>query len=141
MCGFLQYDRSLHMIIFRKMPVQPVSVKNANAFCSRVVYIDLIRDNEDILPDQWSRIRAKLTNQMQRLNWYPQTVSTSFIFYKRDDAAGWSPEDEVEQAIRATQAKYGTARFQFAILKPIGVPEGFENTETAFRNLFNNANE
>lgn len=114
-------------------------VKNANEFCSRVVYIDLNRDG--IPNDQRSPIRAKLTKEMQRLNWYPKTVSTSFIFYKRDNAAGWSPEDEVERAIRATQGTYVAADFQFAILKPIGVPEGFEDTETAFGKLFGNANE
>ena len=121
------------------MPVQPVLVKNANEFCSRVVYIDLNRDG--IPNDQRSRIRAKLTKEMQNLKWYPQTKKTTFIFYKRDNTAGWSPEDEVERAIRATQGTYETADFQFAIFKPIGVPKGFEDTETAFGNLFVNANE
>ena len=94
---------------------QPVLVRECNEYCIRIVYIDLNgRENR-------GNIRKKLTKEMQRLDWYPTAheVSTTFLFFKRFDAADRKPEDDVEEAINETQRTYPKADFQYAVLKPV----------------------
>ncbi|ULU13420.1 hypothetical protein L3Y34_016133 [Caenorhabditis briggsae] len=122
---------------------QPVNFNESHEFCSRVVYIDL---NQSTLPnDQGTtqiidnskrgNIRAKLTNEMQKLGWQPGAVSTSFIFYKRDDEN--SAEENVNEAIRRTNETYRYAHFQFALLKPIRLSNVEDNVD-GLTSLFSN---
>lgn len=118
---------------------QPTLIREANEYCSRIVYIDMNSNAQ--LNAQRSNIRKKLTSQMQELEWYPRSPTTSsFIFYKRDDKASWKPEEEVKKAIIKTQVTYEDADFQFAILKPICCTENIQDQSQDFVNLFRNCN-
>ncbi|CAI4232184.1 unnamed protein product [Auanema sp. JU1783] len=113
---------------------QPSLISSANEFVNRVIYIDL-NDKKNFTSSKQSNIQKKLTEMMQDRGWYPKPPRTcSRIFYKRDDSANWRPEEEVQEAIDATQKLHRQADFQFAVLRPVCVTDDL--TDDTFGNLF-----
>jgi hypothetical protein len=94
--------------------------------CTRVVIVNVeVEAPAGELRPYKSNVRMKMKRIMNQLGWNPRTGYTCCIFWKRSDAVGWDPNDELRIVFQQLRNKYSVGypnvviNMFWAVLKPV----------------------